>query len=325
MALLNSPAVNTRFLETLIVLARVGSFRETSEALHVTQTAISQRIANLEDDLGLELIDRSSRQLKLTPHGEQVVEHARKILHLEKEMRQLARQESLPAGPVHIGTVETVVKTWLSHLIQDLTAECPMISLEITVDTSRNLQELFLRKKIDVMIEDMPFMPAIGSAEYQVRHLCDYRVGWVSLPSLARGEPPVFELADLARHRILTFSKFSLPHANLQAFLADHGLENAKIENFPSVESILQLLHNGYGVAAIPPVFVLDELQEGRLALWDWPVPTPISMSVFTRRGAHKGVAEVAQRAVRACHAAALQLNGKAGHAWMVPQDPLRP
>lgn len=314
--------MNTRFLETLVVLARVGSFRATSEALHVTQTAVSQRIANLEDDLGLDLIDRSSRQLKLTPHGEQVLDYARKILQIERDIRQLARQDLPPAGPVHIGTVETVVKTWLSNLIQDLTDQCPLISLEITVDTSLNLQELFLRKKIDLMIEDMPFLPAIGSTEYVVRKICDYQVGWVSLPSLAAGDPPRLELADLAGQRVLTFSKFSLPHANLRDFLADHGLEQAKIENFPSVESILQLLHNGYGVAAIPPVFVVNELREGTLKLWDWPTPVPISMSVFARRAAHKGVHEVARRAVLACHAAAMQLNEKAGAPWMVPHDP---
>ena len=65
--------MNTRFLETLVVLTRVGSFRETAEALHVTQTAVSQRIASLEDLIGLELIDRSSRKLALTPQGEYIL------------------------------------------------------------------------------------------------------------------------------------------------------------------------------------------------------------------------------------------------------------
>lgn len=50
--------MNTRFLETLVVLARVGSFRETAQVLNATQAAISQRIASLEDELGVFLVDR---------------------------------------------------------------------------------------------------------------------------------------------------------------------------------------------------------------------------------------------------------------------------
>ncbi|CAM3767557.1 LysR family transcriptional regulator [Bordetella tumulicola] len=313
--------MNTRFLETLIVLARVGSFRETAEALHVTQTAVSQRIANLEDDLDLHLLDRSSRQLKLTVHGEQVVEQARKILHLEKSIRMLARNDQPSAGPVHVGVVETVVKTWLSQLIQDITAEFPLISLAVTVDTSRNLQDLFTQKKIDLMIQDMPFLPAIGSTDYMVCGVCDYPLAWVSSPALAQGKPS-FDLSSLADLRVLTFSRFSLPHANLQTFLADRGLEEVKIENFPSVESILQLLQNSYGVAAIPPAFILKELQEGSLVLQDWPTPLPISMSLFARRSATKAVHEVFQHARRSCHVAAQSVNQRAGQEWILAHDP---
>ena len=76
--------MNTRFLETLVVLARVGSFRETAQVLNATQAAISQRIANLEDDLGVELVDRSQRRLTLTAAGEQAVRQSQRILEMEQ-------------------------------------------------------------------------------------------------------------------------------------------------------------------------------------------------------------------------------------------------
>src|SRR6218665_3451 len=65
--------MNTRFLETLVVLSRLKSFRETAQVLHTTQAAASQRIAALEDELGVFLVDRSHRTLTLTPVGDQVV------------------------------------------------------------------------------------------------------------------------------------------------------------------------------------------------------------------------------------------------------------
>src|SRR6218665_3018287 len=68
--------MNTRFLETLVVLSRLKSFRETAQVLHTTQAAASQRIAALEDELGVFLVDRSHRTLTLTPLGEQVAPQA---------------------------------------------------------------------------------------------------------------------------------------------------------------------------------------------------------------------------------------------------------
>ncbi|MBN8487840.1 MAG: LysR family transcriptional regulator, partial [Burkholderiales bacterium] len=88
--------MNTRFLETLVVLARVGSFRETAQVLNATQAAISQRIANLEDDLGVELVDRSQRRLTLTAAGEQAVRQAQRMLDLERELRAATRPEAPP-------------------------------------------------------------------------------------------------------------------------------------------------------------------------------------------------------------------------------------
>lgn len=309
--------MNTRFLETLIVLARVGSFREAAEAMHVTQTAVSQRIANLEDDLGIELIDRSARQLRLTPHGQEVVEQSRKIVALTKGLHQLSQRDAPVAGPVRIGAVETVVKTWLSPLIKEIATACPLIDLEIAVDTSRNLQDMFIRRNIDVMFQDMHFTPATETTEYVVRRICDYPVHWISRPELCSGLPPAHALKEIISHRILTFSRFSLPHANLQAFLMDHGLENARITNVPSVESILQLLHDGYAVAAIPPVFVIAPLLQGALTLWDCPAPLPITMLGIARRGASAGVLEVLRRAQGVAHAAAGRVQQEAGQPWM--------
>lgn len=90
--------MNTRFLETLVVLARVGSFRETAQILNATQAAISQRIASLEDELGAHLVDRSARRLTLTAAGEQVVRQARRILELERALVASTRPEAPPAG-----------------------------------------------------------------------------------------------------------------------------------------------------------------------------------------------------------------------------------
>src|SRR6218665_133173 len=124
--------MNTRFLETLVVLSRLKSFRETAQVLHTTQAAASQRIAALEDELGVFLVDRSHRTLTLTPVGEQVVRQAERMLALERELKRATQPDAPPAGRVRIGVIETVVHTWLTPLIHGLTPPLPPLDPDTT-------------------------------------------------------------------------------------------------------------------------------------------------------------------------------------------------
>src|SRR6218665_2603458 len=135
--------MNTRFLETLVVLSRLKSFRETAQVLHTTQAAASQRIAALEDELGVFLVDRSHRTLTLTPVGEQVVRRAGRMRGLDRELRRATHPDARPAGRVRIGVIETVVHTWLPPLIHGLTRRFPAVDPDITVEPARNLPHPF--------------------------------------------------------------------------------------------------------------------------------------------------------------------------------------
>jgi DNA-binding transcriptional LysR family regulator len=280
--------MNTRFLETLVVLARVGSFRETAQVLNATQAAISQRIANLEDDLGVELVDRSQRRLTLTAAGEQAVRQAQRMLDLERELRASTRPEAPPAGRVRLGAIESVVRTWLSPLVRLLAERHPQIDLDITVDTSKNLHEALRNRKLDLMVQNDPYAPAVGSTDHRVTPLCEFALHWIARPELAplRG---ALTLEQLERVPLLTFSRTSSPQAHVRALFADRPAE-PRVSNFPSVESIIQLVRDGYGIAAIPPVFVRDDLASGTLRLCPGPALPPMTISAISEREASSAV-----------------------------------
>src|SRR6218665_79794 len=101
--------MNTRFLETLVVLSRLKSFRETAQVLHTTQAAASQRIPPLEDELGVFLVDRSHRTLTLTPVGEQVVRQAERMLALERELKRATQPDAPPPPPPPLRLIQTLV------------------------------------------------------------------------------------------------------------------------------------------------------------------------------------------------------------------------
>ena len=78
--------METRYLKTLIGAVETGTFSRAAELLHITQSAVSQRIKFLEEHFGQQLLDRSGQRLALTPAGRVVYEKAQDILEKEKEL-----------------------------------------------------------------------------------------------------------------------------------------------------------------------------------------------------------------------------------------------
>ena len=78
--------METRYLNTLIAAVETGTFSKAAESLHITQSAVSQRIKFLEEHFGQQLLDRSGQRLALTAAGQLVFNKARDILDKEKEL-----------------------------------------------------------------------------------------------------------------------------------------------------------------------------------------------------------------------------------------------
>lgn len=78
--------METRYLNTLVASVEAGTFSRAAEILHITQSAVSQRIKFLEEHFGQQLLDRSGQRLALTPAGKVVFAKARDILDKEKEL-----------------------------------------------------------------------------------------------------------------------------------------------------------------------------------------------------------------------------------------------
>lgn len=293
--------MNTKFLETLVVLSRVGSFRETAQVMTTTQAAISQRIGALESELGATLVERSARGVTLTPVGEQVVLQAGRMLAIERELRECARPGAPVAGRVRIGTIESVVRTWLSPLIRELAERHPLVLPDITVAPAQDLLDLLRQRKLDVLIQNDPFDDADGSLDYRQEPLCEFPICWVARPELLPDELPL-RIEHLEQRPLLTFSRTSSPHAQLRKLFVGRGIE-PRVCSVPSVESIIQLVCDGYGIAAIPPVFVRSQLEQGLLRQAAGPRLPSMNVSVISVQRAGAAVDATQQLVLEAAAA----------------------
>ncbi|QXI29994.1 LysR family transcriptional regulator [Pseudomonas vanderleydeniana] len=262
--------MNLKFLETFVWVTRLKSFRLTADKLFTTQAAISSRIAVLESELGVKLFLRDSRGVKLTPEGLKVLEHAEQMLGTLQALRHAIEPGSTKVGRIRIGVMDTVIHTWLSPLVAEMTERFPRVEIELVADTALNLADQLQKGFVDLVLQTDPLrQESIRSLE-----LASYPMGWV-VASHSLYNREYTNLEDLARERIVTFSKNSRPHQELLALLQAHGVPAPRLNCVNSVSAITRLLRDGFGIGALPLALVSEELARDELTLLSLPVCAP--------------------------------------------------
>ena len=256
--------MNLKFLETFVWVARLKSFRLTADKLFTTQASISSRIAVLEGELGVKLFLRDSRGVSLTPEGLKVLDYAEQMLDTMSALKQSIETRSSKVGRVRIGVMDTVIHTWLSPLVAQMTDRYPRVEIELVADTSLNLCDQLQKGFLDIVLQtDLVRHESVRSLE-----LASHPLGWI-VASNSIYNREYADLGELARERIITYSKNSRPHQDLLALMQANGVLAPRLNCVNSVSSITRLLGDGFGIGVLPPVLVAEELARGELTLLD--------------------------------------------------------
>lgn len=136
--------MNIRDLEYLAALAEYKHFRRAADACHVSQPTLSGQIRKLEDELGITLLERTSRKVLFTQSGLVLVEQAKKVLREVKLLREMASNQGKEmTGPLHIGVIPTVGPYLLPYIMPTLKQSFPELELFLyEAQTSQLLDQL---------------------------------------------------------------------------------------------------------------------------------------------------------------------------------------
>lgn len=122
--------MNIRDLEYLVALAEHRHFRRAADSCHVSQPTLSGQIRKLEDELGVMLLERTSRKVLFTQAGMLLVDQARTVLREVKVLKEMASQQGeTMSGPLHIGLIPTVGPYLLPHIIPMLHQTFPKLEM----------------------------------------------------------------------------------------------------------------------------------------------------------------------------------------------------
>ncbi|MBT0727729.1 DNA-binding transcriptional regulator OxyR [Rosenbergiella australiborealis] len=145
--------MNIRDLEYLVSLAEHRHFRRAADACHVSQPTLSGQIRKLEDELGVMLLERTSRKVLFTQAGLLLVDQARTVLREVKILKEMASQQGeTMSGPLHIGLIPTVGPYLLPHIIPMLHKSFPKLEMYLHEAQTHQLLAQLDSGKLDCAI-----------------------------------------------------------------------------------------------------------------------------------------------------------------------------
>jgi DNA-binding transcriptional LysR family regulator len=239
--------MNLRFVEAFYWVVSLKSVSRAAEKLYITQSAMSSRIAALEQELGVSLLDRRDRQFRLTVAGMRFFGHTQRLLALQREVKREMGADGAPRDmSLRIGAIESVLHSWLIDWVQHMRRGNPDFELELTVETTPVLVDQIHRGALDIAFAALPLVGE-GLRSQALPAMEMVFVGHRELHRKRR-----YTLADLAAFDMLTFQRGSQPHVALVDMFRDAGVAMKRVHNMSSISAMVQLVEGGFGIATLP-------------------------------------------------------------------------
>ncbi len=259
--------MNLRFVEAFYWVVALKSITRAAEKLFLTQSAMSSRVAALEEELGVLLLDRRDKQFRLTVAGMRFARHAQKLLELQREIKSEMGAGQPQAMSLRLGAIESVLHSWLIPMVEKLRVEYPGLEFQLNVETTPVLIDQARRGTLDLIFAAAP---AAGD-DLRSRTLPPMEMVFVGHSEVHRRAR--YELADLVDLDLLTFQRGSQPHFALLDLFRQAGLEPRRVHAMSSISAMTQLVEGGFGVATLPRSAAERLLQHRKLRLLKTDVP----------------------------------------------------
>jgi DNA-binding transcriptional LysR family regulator len=229
---------------------------------------MSSRIAALESELGVLLLDRRDKQFRLTVAGLRFFGHTERLLTLQREIRSEMGGGARPVS-LRIGVIESVLHSWLLEWVQHTRKADPDFELELSVETTPVLVDQVQRGALDLAFAALP----TSGENLRSRALPPMQMVFVGHKQVHRQRR--YTLAEIAACDLLTFQRGSQPHVALIDLLRAAGVAMPRVHTISSISAMVQLVEGGFGVATLPLAAVqrLSDRLPLKPLLCDTPLP----------------------------------------------------
>lgn len=247
-----------------------GSFGAAAQRLHTVQSNVTAHIKKLEEELQVQLMERSSGPVRLTPAGHTLLPHAQCVLQSHDAACALFAGDAPPAGRLRIGAMESTAALRLPSVLAKVYQAYPQIDLQLRTGPTAALLEDLVRGALDcALVAGQPPQPRWwAQAVFQEELVL---VG----PTPLQGLPPPEVLLHTP---FLAFRQGCSYRQRIELLLASQGITSARIMELGTLDAILGCVAAGMGFALMPQA--LMHTQQARFAIHWVRLPEPLRSQI---------------------------------------------
>jgi len=252
-----------RQLRAFLQVANTRHFGQAAAALKITQPALTQRIQALERELGVQLLTRSAREVRLTPAGEIVFDYAQQLLSLQSRAQQaVAEQDGVRSGTLSIGANEGTFLYVLPRVLAKYHKQFPKVKISVYRSFTHKVSTKVEEGAVDLGVLTMP----VKSPSLEVIPVFRDRILLMVGPASPLFEKRTATLEEFAAQPVIlpkTGSIRKLMEKNLRPYRDNL---NVTME-LTSVVMIKRFVRAGFGVSLICRSFAAENVQRGEVKL----------------------------------------------------------
>lgn len=246
-----------RQLRYLIALSETAHFGKAAARLGISQPSLSLQIGNLEEILGLKLVERGRGPVTLTPAGREVLSRARRVRDEVQSIVDLAATMGTGLrGTLRLGTTPTIGPYLLPRVVERLHADYPELRLYVRESAPKPLRDALLAGEHDLILTQLP---EPGS------DLVQHRLFREPLMLAVPKDHPLADEAQLDPSQIAGLSILGLNptyslHDQIAGLCRDHGAELLRDYEGTSLDALRAMVGMGMGAAFLPRLYISSEL-----------------------------------------------------------------
>jgi LysR family transcriptional regulator, hydrogen peroxide-inducible genes activator len=240
-------------LSYLVALAKELNFTRAAESCFVGQSTLSAGLKELEEGLGIRLVERDRQNVSLTPAGVGVLERARVILAASEDLVEYSNALSKPmTATIRLGVIPTIAPFLLPNVLPDIRQRFPNLKITLREDLTKNLLTRLADHQLDFALIALPY----DVSGLLVKELFNDEF-WL----VAREDDPALKgkevtlPAKMAERLLLLEEGHCLRDHSLQACKKSNILQTEGMEA-TSLLTLLQMVESGFGIALLPEMAI---------------------------------------------------------------------
>ncbi|OOM76303.1 LysR family transcriptional regulator [Clostridium sp. BL-8] len=251
-----------RHLQTFIAIVELGGFTKAADNLGYAQSTITSHIQLLENELDTALFDRLGKKIVLTNMGRQLVPHAKKMLEIYKEIKDMTNEKDQVTGDLVIGASESLSIYRLGKILKEYKRQYPKVNIILKNSICSDLRKRLYTGEFDLVFT---IEPEVRDDNLEVKNLKDETMVIIGELNSDLGFFKRNSEEQVSKENVIFSEKGCSSRISFENYLKQNKIKYVNTLEFSSIEAIKKCVINGLGISILPLYAVEKEIFENSI------------------------------------------------------------